>query len=125
MNKYINTVLYEDTKTNELYTKKELQELWENIWCCYVTDEEIDDIIFENLTQNGGNISIVNNKLLDLCNRIAMACESERYFTQWEQDDNIKCYYECINCNGSYKQDIIDMLKDYEELELIKEVEKY
>ena len=125
MIKYTNTVLYEDITTNELYTKKELQELWENMWCCYVTDEEIDNIIFENLEQNGGIISIVNDCLLNLCNRIAMACESARYFAQWEQDDNIKCYYECINCNGDYKQDIIDMLKNYEELELIEEIEKY
>lgn len=119
----MNTILYEDITTNELYTKKELQELWENMWCCYITDEEIDNTIFENLAQNGGNISIVNDKLLGLCNRIAMACESERYFTQWEQDDNIKCYY--MNISSGYKQDIIDILKDYEELELIEEIEKY
>ena len=123
MSNYMNTILYEDTTTNELYTKKELQELWENMWCCYVTDEEIDDTIFENLFQNGGNISIVNDNLLDLCNRIASVMESERYFTQWEQDDNIKAYY--MNISDGYKQDIIDMLKDYEELELIKEIEKY
>jgi hypothetical protein len=119
------TILYEDITTNELYTKMELQELWENMWCCYVTDEEIDDIIFENLVQNGGNIQIVNDNLLDLCNRIAIACESERYFTSWEQDENIKAYYESINCNGDFKQDIIQMLENYEEFELIGEIEKY
>jgi hypothetical protein len=43
------------------------------MWCCYITDEEINDTIFENLVQNGGNISIVNDSLLDLCNRIAIA----------------------------------------------------
>ena len=123
MNKYTNTILYEDTTTNELYTKKELQEIWENMGCCYVTDEEIDDTIFENLFQNGGSISIVNDSLLDLCNRIARVMESERYFTQWEQDDNIKAYY--MNISDGYTQDIIDMLKNYEELELIKEIEKY
>ena len=119
----MNTILYEDTTTNELYTKKELQELWENMWCCYVTDEELDDIIFENLAQNGGSISIVNDNLLDLCNKIARVMESERYFTQWEQDDNIKAYY--MNISDGYKQDIIDTLKDYEEFELINEIEKY
>ena len=123
MSNYMNTILYEDTTTNELYTKKELQELWENMWCCYVTDEELDDIIFENLAQNGGSISIVNDNLLDLCNKIARVMESERYFTQWEQDDNIKAYY--MNISDGYKQDIIDTLKDYEEFELINEIEKY
>ena len=123
MSNYTNTVLYEDTTTNELYSKKELQELWENMWCCYITDEEVDNIIFENLTQNGGNISIVNDSLLNLCNKIARVMESERYFTQWEQDENIKAYY--MNISDGYKQDIIDMLENYEELELIKEVEKY
>lgn len=119
----MNTILYEDITTNKLYTKKELQEIWEIMWCCYITDEEIDDTIFENLTQNGGSISIVNDSLLDLCNRIASVMESERYFTQWEQDNNIKAYYE--NISSGYKQDIIDMLTDYEEFELIKEIEKY
>ena len=119
----MNTILYEDITTNKLYTKKELQELWENVWCCYITNEEIDDIIFENLTQNGGNIQIIDDNLLDLCNRIARAMESERYFAQWEQDDNIKTYY--MNISSGYKQDIIDMLIDYEELELIEEIEKY
>jgi hypothetical protein len=49
--------------------------------------------------------------------------ESERYFTQWEQDENIKAYY--MNISDGYTQDIIDMLKNYEELELIEEIEKY
>ena len=119
----MNTILYEDITTNELYTKKELQEIWEIMGCCDITDEEIDDIVFENLTQNGGNISIVNDSSLNLCNRIASACESERYFAQWEQDDNIKAYY--MNISSGYKQDIIQMLSDYEELELIEEIEKY
>jgi hypothetical protein len=119
------TILYEDTTTNELYTKKELQELWENMWCCYITDEEINDTIFKNLTQNGGDIQIIDDNLLDLCNRIAIACESERYFTSWEQDENIKAYYESINCNGDFVEDIIQMLANYEEFELIEEIEKY
>lgn len=89
----------------------------------HVTDEEIDNIIFENLVQNGGNISIVNDSLLNLCNKIARVMESERYFTQWEQDENIKAYY--MNISDGYTQDIIDMLKNYEELELIEEIEKY
>src|SRR5574344_1076152 len=119
------TILYEDTITNELYTSKELQELWESVYSMYITDEEIDNIIFKNLTQNGGNISIVNDSLLDLCNRIAIACESERYFTSWEQDENIKVYYESINCNGVFVEDIIQMLANYEEFELIGEIAKY
>lgn len=92
----MNTILYEDITTNEMYTKNELQELWENMWCCYVTDEEIDNIISGNLVQNGGNIQIIDDNLLDLCNRIAIACEPERYFTSWEQDENVKAYYESI-----------------------------
>lgn len=116
------TVLYEDITTNELKTLSELKQEYErSIGCGTSTeDDAFGVVIFENLVENGGNIKIVEDEILNWCNDYSKYMDSERYYSDTEIDENVKGYYESICCNGEYVDEIRKTIGgDVEGLELL------
>lgn len=107
--------LYEDIDTNELFTKSELESIiYDN-----GIKMNIDNFIFENMFQNGGNIKIVNDDIIKWCNDFLTLFEADKYYSKCEQEENLKDMYTSIQCREikMWENHIIDNIKEMDYIE--------
>lgn len=87
-------LLYQNTKTNKIYTFTELKNDYEDKNNYNISIN--DDIFNSILSQFYKNIKVIDNDIIKLCNDYAQYMECERYLNKTEQEDSIKELFYCI-----------------------------
>lgn len=125
MNK-MKTVLYKDITTNEIKTFSEAKKEYMDLINAElpVSDDEIHQVISNNLWQNGGNIMLVEDDIMQWCNDYADYNEANRYLSKEERDATIKDIYECIDGETDYLETIKNLLRKDDNLESKKLLER-
>lgn len=93
------------------------------------TSEEVEEFIFENLAQNGGNIEVLtdeNDEVLKWCNDYAEFMEADRHLSQGEKDESIKEIYYAISVadSNSLSSVILSLVESDEGVELLKRMKR-
>lgn len=109
------TELFKD-KDGKICTFSELREHYMVI---HNSDLPIDDgtmqlLIYENLVQNGGDITLIRDDALAWCNDYSEYNEADRYLSQEERDNSVKHIYECIVNHDSNMAEVASCLTDLE-----------
>lgn len=119
------TELYKDITTGTIYTLQEMKGAYEVANNCElpIDDYGMKSIIYENLACIGGNIEIINDKILDFCNDFSDFMEADRYMEQEEIDVCTKeNYHGIIIGDDDIIESIFDNIEEYNE-ELTKRFE--
>ena len=112
------TNLYKDITTGDIYTLQEMKNAYAVANDCDLTidDYGMEAIIYENLSCVGGNIEIINDKILDFCNDFSDFMEADRYMEQEEIDVCTKeNYHGIISGDDDIIESIFDNIEDYNE----------
>lgn len=113
-------------KDGKVYTFEELRELYKEM---HDSDLPIDDgtmqlLIYENLVQNGGTITLIKDDVLLWCNDYSEYNEADRFLNQTERDDSVKHIYECILSKDSYLEEVEKCLVDSDRQELLTRLQQ-
>lgn len=100
------TLLYKDN--DKILTFAEVREnyMTANNSELPIPDDEMLLISFLMLKQNGGNLILIQDKILSWCNDYSEYNEADRYLSQTERDSSVKDIYESILANDSYIKEI-------------------
>ena len=117
------TKLYRDD-TGEIFTFHEIKVEFTKLYNLEEesASEEVEEFIFENLVQNGGNIEVLtdeNDEVLKWCNDYAKFMEADRHLSQGEKDKSVKEIYCMVNgCDNldSVISNLVDGTKDGQQL---------
>lgn len=112
------TNLYKDITTGDIYTLQEMKNAYAVANDCDlpIDDYDMESVIFKNLSCVGGNIEIINDKILDFCNDFSDFMEADRGMEQEEIDVCTKeNYYGIIIGDDDIIESIFDNIEDYNE----------
>lgn len=103
------TLLYKDSTTDQIKIFAEVRNdyMEANNSDLPITDDVMQLIIFENLVQNGGNIILIEDEILEWCNDYAEYMEADRFLSQEERDQILKNIYESIIFHYKHPADFL------------------
>lgn len=100
--------LFQDVNTNLLLTYTEIKNQYAeaNNSDLPIDDDTMELIVFENLTQNGGDLVMIEDDITSWIADYSIFMEADRYLNQEEKEFSVKNIYECIRDKDDFCNEI-------------------